>query len=345
MNRIESVDVFKLLAIIAVIAIHTEPFHGLLPESPADWKYPGMVINQLARFAVPFFFVISGYFWGRRVRIRGSVRAISAPMARRIALIFVCWSVIYMLPYNIGAMAEYGVSAVIRAARLNAASLLDSPLNLMMQGTKSHLWFLPALLCALAISWPLVARRRHKTLTAIAIILYLTGLLARSYSDTPWGLHWAFDTRNGPFFSTIFFISGYFLADLTPHPRWFARGMMFFFLGFFLHLAEVYSLWRLYGRDPYNQDYVIGTFCMGVGIAVAALANRAFCRNAVLSGLGRYTLGIYAVHHIFVDLLRPLSRFTNSWLWQIGYVILVLLLSLSTVMLLSRNRLTRTIIM
>ena len=345
MNRLASIDVFKGLAIIAVIAIHTEPFHGLYPDSPAGWIYPGMVINQLARFAVPFFFVVSGYFWGRRIQGGRDVRSISVSMARRIVLIFVCWSVIYALPYNISAMAEFGIPAVLHAAWQNVEDVINSPLALMMQGTKSHLWFLPALLCALAISAPLAAKGRHKTLIALSIVLYLVGLLAKSYSDTRWGLHINFDTRNGPFFSTIFFVSGYYLAGLKPDSGWLPKGMALFGFGLLLHLTEVYFLWKLYGKNPYDQDYVIGTYCMGTGIAGAALSNNPLIRNARLSDLGRFTLGIYAIHHIFVDLLRPVGRFTNSWLWQIGYVTLVLLLSLGSVMLLSENKLTRRIVL
>ncbi len=68
MERIESVDVFRLIAIVAVIAIHTSPFHVDVDGENEAYMYADMIINQLSRFAVPFFYVTSGYFWGLKVR-------------------------------------------------------------------------------------------------------------------------------------------------------------------------------------------------------------------------------------------------------------------------------------
>lgn len=57
MSRIESVDIFRLIAIVAVITIHTSPFRAdVIIESEA-YKYLDVIFNQLSRFAVPFFFV------------------------------------------------------------------------------------------------------------------------------------------------------------------------------------------------------------------------------------------------------------------------------------------------
>jgi surface polysaccharide O-acyltransferase-like enzyme len=47
------------------------------------------VINQTARFAVPCFFVISGYFWARKFKGAGDVYAPTVAMAKRIAFLFV----------------------------------------------------------------------------------------------------------------------------------------------------------------------------------------------------------------------------------------------------------------
>ncbi|WP_081367541.1 acyltransferase family protein [Alteromonas mediterranea] len=46
----------RVIAILAVIIIHTKPFFL------AGNSNIGIFLHQVYRFAVPFFFVISGYF-------------------------------------------------------------------------------------------------------------------------------------------------------------------------------------------------------------------------------------------------------------------------------------------
>ncbi|RYZ94923.1 MAG: hypothetical protein EOO68_19420 [Moraxellaceae bacterium] len=152
MDRIESVDVFRLIAIIAVICLHTSPFYGPTFSNNHLYEYLAIIIDQTARFAVPFFFVISGYFWGVKVRA-GSDPLVSAnKMGKKILLIFLFWSFIYLLPYNILSVFKFGIFGPIKIAYWNILGLLEAPLSIFFQGTKMHLWFLVALLCALYIS-------------------------------------------------------------------------------------------------------------------------------------------------------------------------------------------------
>jgi len=74
LDRIKSVDVIRLLAITAVIVIHTSTFKNI----PGDlYENLFIILNQLSRFAVPFFFVIAGYFWGKKIRSGDSVTQVS----------------------------------------------------------------------------------------------------------------------------------------------------------------------------------------------------------------------------------------------------------------------------
>ena len=345
LSRIESIDVFKLLAITAVISIHTVPFaRDSSSLDPDVSKYLAVIINQLARFAVPFFFVISGYFWGAKVKSSDSAASVSISMAKRVFYIFAAWSIVYAFPYNLSSIGKYGLLGPFKVTYGHLEDLARHPLTLVMEGTKGHLWFLIALLCSLGISSFLVGKRHYKTLVALSVILYLIGLLTKAYSDTQFGVHIDFNTRNGPFFGTVFFVSGYFLSKLTPNPSWFSKGVALLGVGWLLQFSEVSLLWKWYGTSPYEQDYVIGTYFMGVGAAVAALSNNAHIGSVVLRDVGRYTLGIYAIHYIFVDLLRPVGKYTSSSLWEIGYTLFVLLFSVASVKLLSKNKITRRLV-
>jgi surface polysaccharide O-acyltransferase-like enzyme len=344
LSRIKSVDVFRLFAITAVIASHTQLFRGWLSFDAgiSIRKYLSVLIDQTERFSVPFFFVISGYFWGAKVNGTGSVVSVSIPMAKKIFLVFAVWSIVYLVPYNnLMAMTEFGLWGPIKVIYWHLKTF--DPITLIMEGTKVHLWFLVALLFSIGISAILVEKKCYKTLIALSAALYLIGLLAKSYSNTPFGLHINFNTRNGPFYGTIFFVTGYFLSNLTPNSGWFSKGITLFCLGLLLQFSETYVLWKSYHTSP-HQAFVIGTYFMGVGSAVASLSNNSFFEKVSLADFGKFTLGIYAIHYAFVELLEPIRKFTSSTFWEIGYTMLVLLCSLASVMLLSRGNITRRIV-
>ncbi len=334
MERIESVDVFRFAAIAGVIAIHTHTY-GAHPDIAA------IVVDQIARFAVPFFFAISGYFWGIKTRNGDTVQQASLPMAKRILFLFLAWSAIYLFPFSQLHDMHGGITGLARAAYWNIESMLQNPLTLSLEGTSIHLWFLSGLLCALAIASFFVSGKWIKPLFFIALFLYCAGLLGKAYSDTPLGFHTAFNTRDGPFFGTIFFVSGYLLSGLEPDEKWLSRGMMMLAAGYMLQLTEVYFLSSRYGATPF-QDYVAGTYFTGMGATVAALSNHPLLRMGIFGGLGRLALGIYAIHFAFVDMLRQIFK-TGSLSWG-GYFLAVLFLSVSTVWLLGRSRLTRRLV-
>lgn len=113
--------------------------------------------------------------------------------------------------------------------------------------------------------------------------------------------------------------------------------------GALLHFLEIYTLMKLFGTSLI-RDYVFGTYFRGVG-AVLALSNHAVLRAKVFSVIGRMVLGIYAVHYIFVDILRPIDNIIKSVFWEVSYVFLVLVLSILSVLILSKSTFLRCIIL
>lgn len=225
MERIESVDVFRTLAIIAVIAIHTKPFAINLPESNELYNWLHIIVSQVTPFAVPFFFVIAGYFWGIKARDSNPLRLANS-MGKRIAVIYAAWCLIYLLPYNLSTFSEYGAIGPIKAAYLALAAVVESPSLLIFEGTKIHLWFLSGLLFALYIAAAFIHKGKIKTLVVLAVALYVVGIGAKAYAHTPLGVDIAFDTRNGPFMSLVFFVSGYMLSAYKPSEGWLKYGAL-----------------------------------------------------------------------------------------------------------------------
>ena len=342
-QRMDTVDSIKLLAIVSVIALHTLPFMG---EAYRDdpWYGLGVVINQFARFAVPFFFVISGYFWGKKIIAGGPLSEVSRGMAARLLLIFVAWSIIYLLPYNLSAIIELGPLGPFEQAFWRGYNLLHDPQRLLFEGSKVHLWFLVGLLCALLISHAMIALGAGMALPGLALVLYVVGVLGGAYASTPLGLSMDFDTRNGPFFASLLFVAGYALARHEPRRHWLWSGVLVFVCGWLLQSIELFVLVEYFAADLL-QDYVFGTFLMGPGAAMMALSNHPWLQWGRLSATGRLTLGIYAVHLIFVDIIRPFDAVLVSPWWELGHLGLVFVLSVFMASLLAASPRFRRIVM
>ncbi|TAA46754.1 acyltransferase [Corallincola spongiicola] len=343
MNRIESVDIFRFVAIVAVITIHTSPFRSDATVGNEAYNYIDFILNQISRFAVPFFFIISGYFWGAKIRNGSDPVLTTRNMAKRILLIYLAWCFIYILPVNISSIYEHGILGPLKLSYWKIRDLTQDPMTLLVQGTKIHLWFLFGMLCALALSAFLIINKNTKILFVLALSMYFFGVLARSYSNTPIGIDIDFNTRNGPFFSTLPFVTGYFLSGINARHRWAFYGLFLFILGSMLHFFEAYFLWKSYNTPP-TQDYMFGTFFMGLGVAVSALSNHPGLKSKTFSDIGKMTLGIYAVHFIFIDLLTPLDKVLDSVFWEVGYLIVVIYLSILAAKLLSKYKLTNRIV-
>jgi surface polysaccharide O-acyltransferase-like enzyme len=343
LNRLTGVDVLRVAAIIAVIIIHAHPFaeHS---ASMGRFLDVATVLNQAARFAVPFFLILSGYFWAHKVHGEAGVVGPSIAMAKRIAIVFLAWSAIYLLPTNIGDALAHGPAGPVQQGYWNLASTMSRPMDAIFQGTKGHLWFLMGLLCSIFISALLLRFKQNRLLVVLALALYLTGLAGKAYSDTPLGFDSAFNFRNGPFFSLIFFVTGYLLRRTKPSPMWLPAGLLIAGAGFVLQLAETWVLNERWGTSLV-QDYVFGTYFFGLGIAMVALSNSRFLDFPRLAAIGPLVLGIYAAHMVFIDLLKPVDRqFSQSGWWAVFHVVAVFALSYALARLMQKFRLTRRLV-
>lgn len=339
----QSVDVVRVIAIFAVVTIHTMPLDNTYIWIGRDLNV-GYLLNQLARFAVPFFFVISGYFWASKINSGSPIAGSTKKMAKKIFTIFFAWSVIYLLPTNLFDTFQYGALGPLKQIYWNVASLFNHPVRTAMEGAKVHLWFLVSLLFCLAICAILVARKMKKSLIGLSIALYGIGLLGKAYADSPIGFHSEFNFRDGPFFGLIFFVTGYVLSESKQRKSWLMLGLSLTIFGTLMHFAELFMLRLLWGATML-QDYVIGTYFMGVGVTLVALSNPIFLSLNRLSKIGPLVLGIYAIHFVFVDLLHPFGAgVTGVTWWEFGFPISVLVLSYASTYAMSRFSLTRPIV-
>ena len=269
----KGIEVFRVLAAFLVVAIHTSPL--TVYSVTADF----ILTRVIARVAVPFFFMVTGYF----VLSKGTgVRS----FIKKTAIIYAASAALY-LPVN------------VYAGLLQEWTLLDLVREAFFEGTFYHLWYLPAAILGAWLTSLIMRRCSRGAAFAIVSALYVFGLLGDSYwgliEDVP-GVSSVYSvlfalmgyTRNGLFFAPMFMLMGARLRDARQ------SGVGFEFMGlaaaFALMLAEALFA-RGQGWQRHDSMYVFLPFVM---YFLFALLTRV--RGNVKLPLGSFSLLVYILH-------------------------------------------------
>ena len=286
----KGIEIFRVVAAFLVVAIHTSPLASY--SGTADFVFTRVI----ARVAVPFFFMVTGYF----VLSKGTgVRR----FLKKTAIIYAASAALY-LPIN------------VYAGHLQGWGLLDLVQQVFFEGTFYHLWYLPAALLGAWLTSLLMRRTSRGVCAAIVTALYVLGLLGDSY----WGLiegvpgvSSAYNalfalmgyTRNGLFFAPMFMFLG---AEMRMAKR---RGVGFeaagLVLSFALMLAEALNA-RAQGWQRHDSMYVLLPFVM---YFLFALLSRV--KGSVRLPLGSFSLLVYVLHPAVIIVVRGAARFLGLW--------------------------------
>ena len=304
--RHAGIDLFRWFAFIAVVCIHT-----------ATMSDVSMTAGRLSRWAVPLFFMVSGYFLGARI---GDLKVVWRS-TKRIAPLFVVWALIYIMVRD--SWPETG------------KQWQDLLIN---GGAGLHLWYLPSLLsCIVAVA---LLRRwlAWSAVLGLAGAVFVLGLAFGSYSGLLDLGQRVWNPRNGPVFGLLFVALGAWMATAKlPAVKAWQAALAF---GVFLLLDVSERLW-LATTGPTYIDFTVSTLFVGVSAFMLARAwdGRPFARWN-LDILGRYSFGMYAVHMLFLYAIHKHyhPRGTGDWVWT---VLATVALSTLTALLLSRIPLVR----
>jgi len=140
-NYLFSIDGMRIIAILAVLLIHSTTTTLQLSKHDVDIAIFPLILNQIARFAVPLFFLISGFVLELSCKNSFSLLSYLKKRAFKIILPFVVWSIFYTLAGN-----NWDVASLFRFKF--ATSLIDG-------SASYHLYFVPTLLL-LYLVFPLI---------------------------------------------------------------------------------------------------------------------------------------------------------------------------------------------
>ena len=289
-RRYRGIDLFRIAAALLVVAIHTSPLASY--SATADF----ILTREIARTAVPFFFMASGFF------VLGDARRTRA-FLKKSSIIYLACIALY-LPIN------------VYAGQLKELTLGGLFTQLFFEGTFYHLWYLPAAILGAALSSFLLEKLGQRGAFAAAAALYAFGLLGDSYYGLAAGvpaLRAALDaviavtgyTRSGLFFAPLFMLLGHGLRTAKP-PRRSVCAAALAVTGALL-IAEGLVL-RSLGWQKHDSMYLMLPFVMYFLFALLASARGNCPRWAA-----DFSLLIYVLHPAVIIAVRGAARILGLW--------------------------------
>ncbi len=299
-NKITSIELGRLVAIFLVVAMHCQMFLTYFLYQDTPWF--GYIFNQSTRFAVPLFFLISGYLMQPKLMAApmATVKSFCTPLLR----VFIVWSVICaLMPFNFHTVMTEGY-LVERMGYWNY--LGQAPLNTLLEGGLVHLWFIPALMIAALITALMVRFNQVGLLLPLAAVLYIYGVLAGSYQNIT-ELWTPFFTRNGPFFSTLMFAIGFIIRQNSIQVSA-TKAAVLALAGMAVHFIEAYMLMD-YKQAFNTNDFVFSTMVWGTGVFLFLLAKPNLGNHAWVLNLSKSVLPIYVSHLPIIIVMMNVAGF------------------------------------
>lgn len=275
-QRDAGIDAFRFIGAAAVVLLHSlaEAVPNTLPKTLAAIA---------CRFAVPFFFLVSGYYVNTTNRTR--------------------------LQLAIGPFVKLGPIFLGTAAIYYAASFIiplghwEYGLNDMRHGPIFHLWFLPVLAISLACAGLGDAIVGLPITIAVAVGVAGVGLSITSYGDLFGSTHAG--ARSGWFFGTALVALG------MGARRWNIRvsrslATTMVAASYLLLITEEVLVQHI-ARAPSlrSHDFILLTFAFGGAVLLLARSIEPGPLTRLLAPAGRLSLGIYTFHVLFLRMWQP----------------------------------------
>lgn len=295
MQRNYAIDFIKFFAILAVVIIHT---------FPGNEQMGYFVLDNLSRFAVPFFFVASGFLFSLKVSDNPQSFAYFKKYVTKILKIYVSWLIFY---------AGYDVIRILLTDGNVKAELLKYKENLTVlnllyygQGTSGYqLWFVISLVWSIVILYLFFRLKKVGLLLVIAFCFNLLGLFGQSYS--------VFDelpvstTRAALYISLFYTVMGFWLASAHTWRKYNASTYFYLFCIFTI-LQVLEGVWLQKGLDSQHGEYFFSTIFLTLFLFLFALSSPDLGKGMLFTKIGGNSLGIYAIHIFFIDMVDLLFR-------------------------------------
>lgn len=269
----------------------------------------GVFVCGLARFAVPLFFIVSGYYLWRPGMSQEQVEKRIRNKSRHIGFVLLASSALYLswtifregLTHGSRSVPSF-LKGLLQMRQLFAAFVLND-----FTAIGGHLWFLAALLYGYLILGFVIRRKGMEYFSESRIYRYAAFLLsahvigrvlfALAKSDDLLGIPVYLWSRNWLFMGIPFMLSGCWMRENRERllELFRVKQMIFWFiLGICLTTVENFLIYDMTGDD---RELYIGTFMMVFSMFLYVLRFPEKGRIRGMERIGRqYLLFIYVTH-------------------------------------------------
>lgn len=259
---------------------------------PIEWV---AAIQLSARWAVPFFFITSGYFLGLKIHTLGAFdfQKIQKNIVLLISILIVA-SFVY-LPVIL------------------SRNYFPNNVSVLLIGTFPHLWFIGSLILGYIFIWYICFIGKNKLLPILSISILLFVLFTSSYDDF---LGVSLGHNLSRFLISIpFMYVGMWLSQ--PNIKMLPLSFWVFIaaLGFILQYLEVFAFFKLFDHEVKDHEFLLGNIIMSPALFIIA-KSLMLKENIFTIGGRKYSLLIYLYHPFVYIVLGGLI----SLLFQESYI-------------------------
>ncbi|MFG6495098.1 acyltransferase [Fictibacillus sp. UD] len=326
MDRIYSIDYIKFFAIFAVVVIHVFPLDGFTGY---------FIIDNAARFAVPFFFAASGYFFAQKIKHEEASFHYFKSYIIKLVKLYLVWLIFYTSYDVLLVLLEGGAVQEKLRSYFEQFTLLN--LIYYGKGTSGYqLWFLTALIWSTIVIYIFFKFKQITVLFLISFGLNLLGLLGQAY--TMFNKFPINSTRDAMFFGLFYTTLG-IMFSLNSKFSGLKKisGRTFLglaLIGVVIQAMEGYLLDKVLSGS--HGEYFFSTILLTAFLFLFALHYKSLGKGLYITKIGANALGIYIIHVFFLDLFNKfikfldLERLSENFIWNLCYTLFIFTISYFT---------------
>ncbi len=334
-EQMKGINIGKFLCATLVLISHMGPFDSFNPQITY------YTVNLSFRFAVPFFFLCTGYFLYNRLDSEKNSKRLLLSVKRLFSLYFIwtCIYVVFSLPYTI---------------------TIETIRDFIFRGSVFHFWYFPSLIISLVFTNFLIEKfapprgcgAGSQGGLIVVCLLYIIGLLGDSYGNLlPYlsPVRFIIDiyhipfaaTRNGFLFPSIFIYLGAILARNKNSRIWKIDQYKWFVFSYLLFVIEFLFITKMkLARDLNLYIFIVPTVIML--FLVLKDVNVTLRLNCLM--LRKMSVVIYCSHVLIMRLMDAYVFSTvkvNSLVRCVGVLLVTYMISFLIVALSSKIKLLK----
>jgi len=282
MSRELNIDLLRVVATMMVIILHS--FAIYIVTNYDYYNYDLMLSTSIAvftRVAVPLFVMVSGRYLIDCLS-KMSIKEFYFKRAKRIMYPLLFWSIVY---------------SIYKILFVEGTTLQSNITDFIMGVPYIHLWFLYMILGLYLITPILYGLKKRLSPKSYILFSIVSLLVAPIFELTVNIQFFQFFTYLG------FFTMGDILKDYVVERRTRLLSLLGYFFCMFIAVGFTVYFLSLKSDTAFNfsgstmYTTTIGTICLYV------FFNGLVSKESVLSKISMYSMGIYCIHHLILDLL------------------------------------------